>query len=262
MLKRFTRRLLNHPKVEGLIIDLFHLISYNSPRSWRENTWLGYKIHQSPMDLYLYQELLFLLKPSFVLQTGIANGGSLLFFANMLDIIGASADATVIGIDIELTHDCQSLRHPRIRLFKGSSTDPEVVSRIRSILPAPSGFVVLDSDHSKQHVLTELAIWSEFVSAGSYIVVEDTNINGHPVFRSFGPGPFEAVDEFLHLQGDFERDDDLWRRNKYSHHQGGWLRRVYQSGKETSSSSAFAAPLEAARLVDRETERLSQVPRR
>jgi cephalosporin hydroxylase len=97
---------------------------------------------------------------------------------------------------------------------------------VKELLPASGVMVVLDSDHSRTHVLEELHLYAPLVSVGSFLVVEDTNINGHPVKPFWGPGPYEALKKFMKSNDQFQAEDGLWRRNRMSFHQRGWLRKV------------------------------------
>ena len=171
------------------IVNLFHRMYYASRETWMTNTFLGYPVWQSPMDLQIYQELVASRRPGFIIQTGVKFGGSILYFAALLDLIGAPREAVVVGIDIELSEQARTLDHPRIRLVEGSSTDEDVVKRVQSLVPAKRGMVVLDSDHKESHVFEELVHYGCFVDQGQYLVAEDTNINGNPVFKQYGPGP-------------------------------------------------------------------------
>ncbi|MEA3213333.1 MAG: hypothetical protein QOE70_6390 [Chthoniobacter sp.] len=214
---------INVPVPRPAVVDAFHRAYYHS-LGWDRNSFLGYQIKQCPLDLQLYQELVHRLRPGFVIQTGVAGGGSVLFLATLLDLIGAAPEALVLGIDLAISPEARTLTHPRLRLIEGHSTQPETVRAVEALVRRGGGLVSLDSDHAAGHVLEELRIYREFVGPGSYLVVEDTNLNGHPVFPDFGPGPHEAVRAFLQEEERFVADDELWQRNLFSFHQ--WLRRV------------------------------------
>ncbi len=210
---------------ERLIARRFHRAYYATASNWT-NTYFGYRILQFPGDMWLYQQLIVRDRPAFMIQTGVASGGSLLYFAHLFDLIQASETAVVVGVDIQLSDTARQLNHPRIRLVEGDSTDTRTVQQVAAYLPSVAGMVSLDSAHSCTHVLREIECYQHFVATGCYMVVEDTNLNGHPVWQNYGAGPFEAVEQFLRTNKDFVRDNEIWRRNLFSFHQYGWLRRV------------------------------------
>jgi cephalosporin hydroxylase len=248
------------------VTQAFHTLWYWSPDTWRRNTFLGHAINQLPMDLWLYQEVIFRERPACILQTGTDGGGLILYFAHLLDLIGAPASALVIGVDIALSLEVRSLSHPRIRLVEGNSVAPESLERVVRFCNGLSPLVVLSSDSRRDHVLRELELYSPLVPPGGHLVVENTNLNGHPVAIGHGPGPFEAVNAFLKVHIDFVRDDDLWERNFFSFHQHGWLVRAMQTQRKTlkeekmktvrqfqwvaaTKSSAYQVPFGSARAL-------------
>ena len=187
------------------IVRDFHKLYYKSmTRTWGNTFWFGVPVAKCPLDLWVYQEVMFQPKPDLIIETGTAKGGSALFLANMCDL----ERGEVISIDIAAV-DIRP-QHRRITYFLGSSTSPEILRQVQERRKqANTCLVVLDSDHSKVHVLNELRLYSNLVSKGSYLIVQDTNLNGHPVLEHFGPGPWEAVEEFLAGNTDFIHDEHL-----------------------------------------------------
>jgi cephalosporin hydroxylase len=186
----------------NLIIDEFHKLYYNS-LVWQNTKWLGVPIVKMPLDLMLYQEIIFEVKPDVIIESGTFNGGSALFFASMLDLINKGK---IMTIDVSPQPNLPI--HPRISYINGSSVADDILQEVEGFIK--SGDVVLvclDSDHTKQHVLNELKAYSKFVTKGSYLICEDTNINGHPVLPDHGAGPMEAVQQFLQTNNDFTIDE-------------------------------------------------------
>ena len=182
-------------------------------------TWLGRPVIQFPQDMMAIQELIWSIKPDVVIETGVAHGGSILFSASMLELVGG--EGYVIGIDIDIRkHNRTEIEaHPlsrRVKLIEGSSVDDAVVSQVREMVgEGKKVLVILDSNHTHEHVLRELELFSPFVREGRYLVVYDTLIEDMPVDlvgdRPWGPGnnPKTAVWEFLETNKRFKIDKDL-----------------------------------------------------
>ena len=203
---------------DARVITAFHQLYYATQFS---TGWLGVPTQKSPLDMWVYQEILTETRPDVLLEMGTFKGGSAYYFASMFDLIG---HGRVITVDIEKEPNLPV--HPRVTYLLGSSTSPEIVGQIRSALkPGEKVMVVLDSDHHAAHVRRELEIYSQMVTNGQYLVVEDTDINGHPVLAKWGPGPAEATTDFLTSNHDFTRD---LSREKFliTFFPGGWLKRV------------------------------------
>lgn len=198
-------------------------------------TWFGRPIIQLPEDIVSIQEIILSAKPDLVIETGVAHGGSLALSASMLQLLGRG---TVVGVDIEIrAHNRAAIEaHPlahRIRLVEGSSTDPAVVAQVAEIARgADRPMVFLDSNHTHEHVLRELELYSPFVRKDSYLVVFDTGIEDMPEGtypdRPWGEGnnPKTAVRAFLKGNDRFEIDRGLESRLMYTVAPDGYLRCV------------------------------------
>jgi cephalosporin hydroxylase len=174
----------------------------------------------------MYHEVVWETLPDLIVETGTDRGGSALFFANLFDLMDTGG--RVITVDIRRCPEGYP-EHRRIQFITQSSTAPETVAMIRSqIRPTDRVMVILDSDHSESHVRKELDLYSPLVTPGCYLVVEDTNVNGHPVYRTHGPGPMEALVDFLASSCGREFEVDRARDEKYgfTFYPHGWLRRV------------------------------------
>lgn len=171
---------------------------YYETMVWDRTTWLGVKALKSPADMWNYQEILSERRPSLVVELGTRFGGGTLFFASVIRGLGHRARVLTVDID-EATVDPRVKEDPLVELLVASSTSDVVARRIaelRAEYPGPV-FAILDSDHRMAHVLAELRLLSPLLVPGDYLVVEDSNINGHPVLPGWGPGPYEALEAYL-----------------------------------------------------------------
>jgi len=189
-----------------------HKYSYNF-------TWLGRPIIQFPQDIIAMQEIIWAVKPDLIVETGIARGGSLIFYASMLELIGGDGQALGIDIDIRKHNRVEIEQHPvskRVRMIEGSSTSEAVVKQVyRFAEGRKCVMVVLDSAHTHDHVLKELHLYSGLVTKGSYLVVFDTIVEDLPEDffpdRPWGKGnnPKTAVREFLKSNDRFVVDQEV-----------------------------------------------------
>jgi len=194
------------PRANQIVQD-FHRLYFNDvfDKQLRVN-WLGVEMLKYPTDLLVYQEIIHEIRPDLIVETGTYQGGSALFFASILDLVGGGQ---VVSIDVNTGSNLP--HHPRITYLVGSSTSEDVLADVsRRAAGLETVLVTLDSSHTKQHVAREIDIYRRFVTTGSYLIVEDTKLNGHPVFTRYEPdlgeGPMEAVLDFLAKDRTFQVD--------------------------------------------------------
>lgn len=246
-----TRSLVVEQAGEEVTHDLysdaaFHLLSrlwlkvgWNQKHTYTY-TWLGRPIIQLPQDLARIQEVIYKIKPDVLVETGIAHGGSLVFYASLFRAMGKGR---VVGVDVQLrpqnreallAHELASY----IFLVDGSSTDPEVVHTVSGLIrPGEKAMVVLDSDHSREHVHAELEAYAGLVTRGSYLVATDGIMQDlHDVPRGQPDwewdNPAQAARDFARRHPEFVLERPEWPFNEstleedVTHWPGAWLRKV------------------------------------
>ena len=201
--------------------------------------WLGRPIIQYPQDIVAMQELIWEVQPDLIIETGIARGGSIVFYASMLELLGS--DGEVVGIDIDIRDYNrpeieQHPMHDRITMIEGSSTNSEIVDQVGKIAEEKQQvMVVLDSNHTHDHVLKELEQYAEMVTKGSYMVVFDTFVENMPAnFASDRPwesgnNPMTAVTEFLETTDRFKIEDSIENKLLITVAPSGYLKCVSES---------------------------------
>ncbi len=213
------------PQTDRGLVEDFHRFYYYSG-VLKETTFLGIPSTQNPCDNWSLQEMISEIKPDLLIETGTYKGGTTLFYAMVLEQV--NPDARIVTIDIEpqvAEASGYDVFKRMVEVVTSDSVAPELIESLKERAKGRKVFVVLDSLHTKEHVSRELAAYAPLVSVGSYIVVADTNVNGHPVLPGFGPGPYEAVEEFLAGHPEFEADR---AREKFylSFYPKGFLKRV------------------------------------
>jgi cephalosporin hydroxylase len=214
--------------------DEFNLASNKAQYSYNFS-WMGRPIIQYPQDMIAMQEIIWEVKPDLIVETGIAHGGSLIYYASLLELAGKGK---VLGIDIDIReHNRKEIEsHPmfkRIEMIQGSSIAAETVEKVKNIAKDyPTILVVLDSNHTHDHVLQELDAYASLVSVGSYVVVFDTIVefmpDGYLPGRPWGKGdnPWSAAQDFLKRNPNFEIDKTVQNKLLISVAPDGYLKRL------------------------------------
>lgn len=188
------------------VVDAFHRMYYdNHARTWDGPTrYRGHKVLKCPLDLWIYHEIIQEVQPDLIIECGTAHGGSALWFCDQLDLFDKGE---VVTLDVaEPRYFPDRPQHPRLTYLQTSSTNAKTIADLHARAVGKQCLVILDSDHCKAHVLDELDAYASLTPVGGYLIVEDTNVHGHPVLPDHAEGPMEALNEWLPLHPEFEVD--------------------------------------------------------
>ena len=190
--------------------------------NFANTTWLGQPIWQNILDLWIIQEAISEIRPALLIETGTNRAGSALFYAHLMDLMG---EGRVVTVDILKQHDVE---HPRVEFLIGSSTDDDIVERVREAAGAADGpvMVILDGLHDRDHVAKELELYGPLVTPGSLLLSQDGIIDELGMFADSRPGPLPANRDFLERHPEFEYDAERNEKFLITHHPLGWMRKV------------------------------------
>jgi len=209
------------------VVDDFYELWFTSNDTWRKNEWMGVPTLQNPFDVWVTQEILWEVKPDLVVEAGTFRGGSALLWASLLEEINDQAQVVTIDVkDQTRMARTRPIWNRRVTFLQGSSIDPAIVEKVSEMAKGKRVVVILDSLHTVDHVLAELHAYAPLVPVGSYVIVQDGFVNGHPVKEGWGPGPYEAINRFLAESNDFEADRSR-ERLIMTYNPMGFLRRVH-----------------------------------
>lgn len=231
------RRIMSHENNEALNKAAKNFSDQSILSQYSYNfSWLGRPIIQYPQDIIAIQEIIWEVRPDVIVETGIAHGGSLILSASILELLGSNG--IVVGVDIDIRdHNKVAIQqhplHKRIRMIQGSSIDTEIVSQVSEYVKGKNSvMVILDSNHTHNHVLRELELYSSMVTKNSYLLVFDTIVEDLPAAALFGRpwgkgnNPKTAVWEFLKMNTDFVVEKNFQNKLLITVAPGGYLKRV------------------------------------
>lgn len=167
-----------------------------------QQTWRGHRLIKNPLDCWIYQEIIARTKPDVLIELGVAFGGSAVFFADVMELMG---HGEVLGLDISLER-AKGVSHSRVTFWEGSSVNPATVERVYAHCRGKKCMVFADSNHAKQHVFAELMAYADLVGEGMYFIVEDSLADVMDTMPVPIEGPLPAIREFLALDARFEQD--------------------------------------------------------
>jgi cephalosporin hydroxylase len=229
-----AKEMAGNEKLQGKALDV--LVEADKNHWIHQANWFGEPALNLPQDLFALQEIIYKTRPKYIIEVGVAWGGSLLFYSTLMEALGGEK---IIGIDIYIPEDLKGRLSShgklseRIELINGSSVEEDTFSKVKAIVgDCRECLIILDSHHSHDHVLQELNLYSQLIGEGCYLICGDTIVEDMPVEmhrkRAWGPGdsPKSALREFLKGNNEFESDMELENKLLFTCNPSGYLRRI------------------------------------